>query len=132
MQPNKYNLDIKSIAIIILAIGLILLYLFTPSSDNIDKFETEITELKEANENLLTSNDSIATVNKGIDKEIKDIKYNIYKTKKRLTTANNKIKTLEDEKNKIIPFVSELGIDGLEDEFTKYLERRESKNKPNN
>jgi len=132
VQPNKYNLDIKSIAIIVLAIGLVLLYLFTPTSDNIDKFEDEITELKEANETLLISNDSISLVNKEIDREIKDIKYNIYKTKKRLTTANNKIKTLEDEKNKIMPFVGELGIDGLEDEFTKYLERRESKNKSNN
>lgn len=126
---NNKNIDLKGIAIIVLAIIIVLLYLFTPTSDDIDKFEKEITELNEANEVLLINNDSISLVNKEIDKEIKGIKYNIYSTKKKLASANKEIKKLQNEKEKIMPFIDDLGVDGLVDEFTKYLERRESKNK---
>lgn len=123
---------IKNIAIVVLSLGLIGIYIFTSSDVDKDMYDKQIEKLEQENEQLLTQNDSISGVNKKIDKEIKDIKYSIYLTKNRLTTANNKIKTLQNGKDKIIPYVDDLSDDDVAREFTNYLNRRESKDKEGN
>ena len=54
--------DIKTIFILVLAVALILSFLFRPTIP-IETYETEINTLKEQNKRLLLSNDSINKIN---------------------------------------------------------------------
>ena len=71
--------DIKTIFILVLATALILSFIFRPSVP-IETYETEINTLKQQNQKLLLSNDSINQINKKLQEEITVMLYAIDST----------------------------------------------------
>ena len=119
----KIDIDIKSIFIIILAIALICSFIFRPNVP-IETYENEINALKEVNKELLISNDSIAGINKKLEKEILEILFTIDSTKALLKNSENKIKELEKQRDEISDIVDNLNSDGVTKSISDYLKRR--------
>ena len=76
----NFKIDIKTIFILVLAVALILSFIFRPSIP-IDTYEEEINSLKQQNKELILSNDSITKLNKKLEEEIKEILFTIDSTK---------------------------------------------------
>ncbi len=117
------KIDIKLIFIFILAIALILTIIFRPSKP-IETYENEINALKKVNKELLISNDSIAGLNKKLEKEIQQILFTIDSTKALLKNSENKIKELEKQRDEISDIVDDLNSDGVTKSISDYLKRR--------
>jgi chromosome segregation ATPase len=117
------KIDIKLIFIFILAIALILTIIFRPSKP-IETYENEINDLKKVNKELLISNDSIAGLNKKLEKEIQQILFTIDSTKALLKNSENKIKELEKQRDEISDIVDDLNSDGVTKSISDYLKRR--------
>ena len=117
------KIDIKLIFIFILAIALILTNILRPSKP-IETYENEINALKKVNKELLISNDSIAGLNKKLEKEIQQILFTIDSTKALLKNRENKIKELEKQRDEISDIVDDLNSDGVTKSISDYLKRR--------
>lgn len=120
---RNIKLDIKSIFIIILGGLLILSFIFRPKKA-IDKYENEINILHEENKVLFNENDSLSLANKVLDEEVDRIMIVIADTEIKMNATNERIKVLEDEKNKVSAHVDELDADGISESLTEYLNRR--------
>jgi hypothetical protein len=121
---RNIKLDIKSIFIIILGGLLILSFIFRPKKD-IDMYENQINVLHEENETLLNNNDSLSLVNMALNEEVDRIVIAIRDTEIKMDATNEKIKVLEDGKNKVSAHVNELDADGISESLTEYLNRRQ-------
>ena len=117
------KIDIKVIFILILAVALILSFIFHPTIP-IDTYEEEINSLKQQNKELVTSNDSITKLNKKLEEEIKEILFTIDSTKALLKNSENKIKELEEQRDEISDIVDNLNSDGVTQSISDYLKRR--------
>jgi peptidoglycan hydrolase CwlO-like protein len=120
----KGKIDIKVIFILILAGLLILSYVFRPTK-GIDMYEDEINALREENERLLLSNDSIKSLNNELDNEIKKLSEVIDSTQNKLSDNEEKIKDLENGKGKVSGYVKTLNADGIAKSLTEYLDKRD-------
>lgn len=120
----KGKIDIKVIFILILAVLLILSYIFRPSK-GIDMYEDEINALREENERLTLSNDSIKLLNNQLDIEIKKLSELIDSTQSKLSDNEEKIKDLENGKGKVSGYVKTLNADGIAKSLTEYLNKRD-------
>lgn len=120
----KGKIDIKVIFILILAGLLILSYIFRPTK-GIDMYEDEINTLREENERLLLSNDSIKSLNNELDNEIKKLSEVIDSTQSKLSDNEEKIKDLENGKGKVSGYVKTLNADGITKSLTEYLDKRD-------
>jgi methyl-accepting chemotaxis protein len=123
LKMLNIKIDIKLIFIFILAIALILTIIFRPSKP-IETYENEINALKKVNKELLISNDSIAGLNKKLEKEIQQILFTIDSTKALLKNSENKIKELEKQRDEISDIVDDLHSDGVTKSISDYLKRR--------
>lgn len=119
----KIKLDIKSIFIIILGAALILSFIFRPAKP-IETYENEINALKQVNKELLISNDSIAGLNKKLEKEIQQILFTIDSTEALLRNTENKLKELEKRRDEVSNIVDNLNSDGVTQSISDYLKRR--------
>lgn len=119
MDFKKY-LDIKTIFILVLAVALILSFVFRPSKQ-IDNHKAEKELLEQQNKALRHSNDSISNVNKVIENYRKLIADSLVMTKKELLKSDNRIKDLEKRRNEIPNKVRNLNADGVADEISNYL-----------
>ena len=117
------KIDIKLIFIFILAIALILTIIFRPSKP-IETYENEINTLKKVNKELLISNDSIAGLNKKLEKEIQQILFTIDSTEVLLRNTENKLKELEKRRDEVSNIVDNLNSDGVTQSISDYLKRR--------
>ena len=117
------KIDIKLIFIFILAIALILTIIFRPSKP-IETYENEINALKQVNKELLISNDSIAGLNKKLEKEIQQILFTIDSTEVLLRNTENKLKELEKRRDEVSNIVDNLNSDGVTQSISDYLKRR--------
>ncbi len=117
------KIDIKLIFIFILAIALILTFIFRPSKP-IETYENEINALKQVNKELLISNDSIAGLNKKLEKEIQQILFTIDSTEVLLRNTENKLKELEKRRDEVSNIVDNLNSDGVTQSISDYLKRR--------
>lgn len=118
------KLDIKMVIILILAGVVILSFIFRPSKP-IEMYEDEISLLKEKNEQLSQSNDSLELANNQLDKEIEGYLIEIDSTQVLLDENNEKIIELEDGKNKVSGYVNSLNADGVTESLSDYLNRRD-------
>ena len=121
------KIDIKLIFIFILAIALILTFIFRPSKP-IETYENEINALKKVNKELLLSNDSISILNKKLEEEIKEILFTIDSTEALLRNTENKLKELEGRRNEVSNIVDNLNSDGITNSLSDYLQRRGQNN----
>lgn len=117
------KLDIKSIFIIGLALALII-SIWTRPSKPIDNHKEEIERLHKENKDLLSENDSLRIVNLKINERIKKLIVNINKVQDKLDKTNDRIKDLEDGKNKVSSHVRSLNADGVASSLTDYLNKR--------
>ena len=86
--------NIQTVFILILAAALILSFLFRPSTP-IETYEDKINLLKQQNQQLLLSNDSINLINTKLQEEINVILYAIDSTKVALKETEHKLEILE-------------------------------------
>ena len=117
------KIDIKVIFILILAVSLILSFIFRPTIP-IDTYEEEINSLKQQNKELMISNDSINKLNKKLEEEIKEILFTIDSTEALLRSTENKLKELEGRRNEVSNIVDNLNSDGVTQSISDYLKRR--------
>ena len=119
----KEKLDIKTILILVLGAVLILSFIFRPSKE-IEMYEDEINLLKQQNEKLLNSNDSLELANSRLDEEIEGYLIEIDSTQVLLDENKEKITDLENGKDKVSGYVNGLNADGVTESLTEYLKRR--------
>ena len=117
------KLSTEKIFIIVLAVALVLSFIFRPSKP-IDTYEDEINDLKKANKDLISSNDSLKIENLKLNEEINEILITIDSTKAALDSTQKKINDLEDAKGNIGNVVRKLNADGVTRELSEYLDRR--------
>jgi len=106
------KIDIKLIFIFILAVALILSFIFRPPTP-IETYEDVINDLKEENKQLLLSNDSISKINNQLQIEIDQILFVIDSTKVLLKDKEIKLKE-----------VNSLHADDVTSTISDYLKRR--------
>ena len=115
--------NIQTVFILILAVALILSFIFRPSKP-IETYENEINLLKQQNQQLLLSNDSINFINTKLQKEINVILYAIDSTKVALKKTENKIEILENKRNEVSTIINNMDSDDITNTFSSYLKRR--------
>ena len=125
---GKLLKDIKTIFILVLAVALILSFLFRPTVP-IETYETEINTLKEQNKRLLLSNDSINQINQKLQDEITVILYAIDSTKVILKETEEKLTELENKRNEVSTIVNNMDSDAITNSFSDYLKRRNTGNR---
>ena len=120
--------DIKIVFILVLAVALILSFLFRPSTP-IETYETEIDVLKQENQKLLLSNDSINQINLRLQEEITVMLYAIDSTEVILKQTEEKLSVLEKKRNEISTIVTNMDSDDITNTFSEYLKRRNKGNR---
>jgi Tfp pilus assembly protein PilN len=120
--------DIKIVFILVLAVALILSFLFRPSTP-IETYETEIDVLKQENQKLLLSNDSINQINTRLQEEITVMLYAIDSTEVILKQTEVKLSDLEKKRNEISTIVTNMDSDDITNTFSDYLKRRNKGNR---
>ena len=115
--------NIQTVFILILAVALILSFIFRPSKP-IETYEDEINLLKQQNQQLLLSNDSINFINTKLQKEINVILYAIDSTKVALKETENKLEILENKRNEVSTIINNMDSDDITNTFSSYLKRR--------
>ena len=119
------KLDIKSIAIIVLGIALIISFIFG-QHNNVDYKKDEIEQLHKDNEAIARINDSLLRVNARIDQEIKDIHTKLAATAIELASTQKELKYLKNRTNEIPKYVGTLSANGVANSFTNYLNTKSS------
>ena len=115
--------NIQTVFILILAGALILSFIFRPSKP-IETYEDEINALKQQNQQLLLSNDSINLINTKLQEEINVILYAIDSTKVVLKETEEKLKNLEKKRNEIPDIINNMDSDDITNNLSNYLKRR--------
>ena len=108
--------NIQLVFILILAVALILSFIFRPSKP-IETYENEISSLKQQNQKLLLSNDSIRLINNKLQEEINVILYAIDSTKVALRKTELKLKDLEEKRNEVSTIVNNMDSDDITNTF---------------
>tara|TARA_Y100000114_G_scaffold107348_1_gene100674 strand:+ start:140 stop:520 length:381 start_codon:yes stop_codon:yes gene_type:complete len=119
--------NIQTVFILILAAALILSFIFRPSTP-IKTYEDEINLLKQQNQQLLLSNDSINLINTKLQEEINVMLYAIDSTKVALEKTETKLENLEIKRNEVSTIVSNMGSDDITNTFSNYFKRRSKRN----
>ena len=121
------NLDIKTIFILILAVALILMFIFGGGGNKgIDNYKDELNNLKEQNDSLLHSNDDLKNKNDDLTIKYDEIIDDIIEIDGGLNNNSGDIANLQDEKDKVADRVRVLNADGVAIELSNYFIRRES------
>ena len=115
--------NIQTVFILILAAALILSFLFRPSTP-IETYEDKINLLKQQNQQLLLSNDSINLINTKLQEEINVILYAIDSTKVALKETEYKLEILENKRNEVSTIINNMDSDDITNTFSSYLKRR--------
>ena len=116
-------MDTKNLFIIILAVGLILSFVFRPSK-GIEMYKKEINNLKVKNQTLRLNNDTLLMLNKTLNVEIQELINNIDSTQAQLNKTKITINDLENEKGKVSTYVNTLNADEIAGELSNYLNNR--------
>ena len=119
--------NIQTVFILILAAALILSFIFRPSTP-IETYEDEINLLKQQNQQLLLSNDSINLINTKLQEEVNVMLYAIDSTKVALEKTETKLENLEIKRNEVSTIVSNMGSDDITNTFSNYFKRRSKRN----
>lgn len=115
--------DIKTVFILVLAGALIISILSRPSTP-IETYETEIDALKQENQKLQLSNDSINKLNLRLQEEITVMLYAIDSTEVILKQTEEKLSELEKKRNEISTIVTNMDSDDITNTFSNYLKGR--------
>lgn len=118
MEPKKF--DIKTIAIIILGVVLIISFFFGQKS-NTDTHADEIANLHKENAGLLTKNDSLNKSNKQIDAVLVIINKKLDNNEKVLSATQTELQRLKNKQNEIPTYVKYLSANGVANALSDHL-----------
>lgn len=119
----KFDVDIKSIFILILGAAVILLLLFRPTKE-INMHEEEILILKNQNKVLLQNNDSLSTANVKLIEDIIILEEDVDEINVKLKDSNKEIDKLKKKKNEIHSNVIIMDANDVTNNLADYLKRR--------
>lgn len=122
---NLKKLDIKSIFIIILSLGLIFSFMLG-QKNTIDYKKDEIKNLHEKNKFLLSKNDSLKSLNKVLDEQIFVINKQLQINEKMLVESELKINTLKQRRNETNNTVTRLSANGVANELSNYIKKHKN------
>ena len=115
--------NIQMIFILILAVALVLSFVFRPSK-SIDVYEDEIKLLRNQNKKLLSTNDSIQKLNGKLQIEIDAILIKIDSTLVMLNLTDSSLKELENKRDEIPTIVNNMDSDAIILSLSEYLKGR--------
>ena len=118
----KFNIDIKTVFIIVLGLIVVFMILFRPSKD-INYYEEEINLLNEKNVLLLKSNDSIISLNNNLQKEIDILNQSVDSVNSVLNKNEEEIKKLKKRKGEVFDHVNNMDVNGVTRNLTDYIKR---------
>ena len=118
----KFNIDIKSIFIIVLGLIIVFMILFRPSKD-INQDEEKINLLNQKNEILLNNNDSINSINNNLQIEINSLNKSVDSVNIVLGKNEKQIIILKKRKGEIFNNVNNMDVNGVTRNLTNYLKR---------
>jgi chromosome segregation ATPase len=121
------KIDIKTWFIIILAIGLIISFIFN-QKNNVNYHKDEIDALHKTNSDLLLKNDSLKKLNNKLDSKIAEINILLYNNNKQISEAQAEINRLKNKRNEIPNYVNGLSANDVANDISKYLETTKNTN----
>lgn len=119
----KFNIDIKTIIIVLLGLIIIFMFLFRPSKD-ISMYEEEINILNQRNKILIEINDSITNLNNLLGNQIILLEKDVETVNGKLTVNEKEINKLKRNKGEIYKHVNSLDVNGVTRGFSDYLKRK--------
>ena len=119
----KFDIDIKTIFILILGAAVILLLLFRPSKV-INTHEEELLKLKTRNKLLLQNNDSLSSINNKLIEDVVILEEGVEEINIKLENSTKEIEKLKKKKNEIPANVIIMDANDVTYNIADYLERR--------
>ena len=119
----KFDIDIKTIFILILGAAVILLLLFRPSKV-INTHEEELLKLKTRNKLLLQNNDSLSSINNKLIEDVVILEEGVDEINIKLENSTKEIEKLKKKKNEIPANVIIMDANDVTYNIADYLERR--------
>ena len=119
----KFDIDIKTIFILILDVAVILLLLFRPSKE-INTYEEEILILKNQNKILINNNDSLSFANVKLLEDILVLEEDVEVINIKLEDSSKEIDKLKKKKNEIHSNVIIMDANSVTNNLADYLKRR--------
>lgn len=120
---DSKKLDIKTILIIVLGIGLIISFMFGQKSTT-NKHNDEINQLHLSNEQLTKQIDSLKAVNFQIDSKIVIIDKLLEGNTAKLYETQTELTDLKKRKHEIPTYVNALSADGVANSLSNYIQTR--------
>ena len=124
----KFDIDIKTIFILILGVAVILLLLFRPSKE-INTYEEEILILKNQNKILINNNDSLSFANVKLLEDILVLEEDVEVINIKLEDSSKEIDKLKKKKNEILSNVIIMDANSVTNNLADYLKRRGKRDK---
>ena len=119
----KFDIDIKTIFILILGVAVILLLLFRPSKE-INTHEEEILMLENQNKILLQDNDSLSSINIKLIEDVIILEEDVEEINVKLEDSSKEIDKLKRKKNEIPSNVIIMDANSVTNNLADYLRRR--------
>ncbi len=119
----KFDIDIKTIFILVLGAAVILLLLFRPSKE-ISTYEEEMLILKNQNIKLLQNNDSLSTINDKLIEDVIILEEDVEEINIKLVDSSKEIDKLKKKKNEIPSNVIVMDANSVTNYLADYLKRR--------
>ena len=119
----KFDIDIKTIFILVLGAAVILLLLFRPSKE-ISTYEEEMLILKNQNIKLLQNNDSLSTINDKLIEDVIILEEDVEEINIKLVDSSKEIDKLKKKKNEIPSNVIVMDANSVTNYIADYLKRR--------
>lgn len=119
------KLDIKSVLIIILGLGLIISFIIGQKT-SIDYKKDEMKSLQKQNELLISRNDSLKMLNEALDKHIFTLNQQIQINEKMLAESETEINELKRRKNEKTNTIIRLSANGVANELSNYIKKHKN------
>jgi hypothetical protein len=123
LKMFKFDIDIKTIFILVLGAAVILLLLFRPSKE-ISTYEEEMLILKNQNIKLLQNNDSLSTINDKLIEDVIILEEDVEEINIKLEDSSKEIDKLKKKKNEIPSNVIVMDANSVTNYIADYLKRR--------
>jgi len=123
LKMFKFDIDIKTIFILVLGAAVILLLLFRPSKE-ISTYEEEMLILKNQNIKLLQNNDSLSTINDKLIEDVIILEEDVEEINIKLVDSSKEIDKLKKKKNEIPSNVIVMDANSVTNYLADYIKRR--------
>ena len=119
----KINFNLHTLITIILAVVLLAIIMFGPTNES-NEYENELNILKQNNNLLIIQNDSVLSLNQGLQKEINYNLSLIDSTTKVIEESKKEIDYLNKKRNEIPDIINSFNSDDITTALSSYIKRR--------